>query len=133
MKDTVTLKELLAIVVRRGRFVLTLALVFAVLMGGVQMFRQVSASRQENNSPEKIEERYQEALEDYQIEKENLEKELSDAQRKLDSQQEYNEESLLMRLDPYNKYVTTINLAVTDVEEEAFHQVFQVETTPVEY
>lgn len=133
MKDTVTLKELLAIVVRRGRFVLTLALVFAVLIGGVQTFRQVSASRQEKNSPEKIEERYQEALVDYQIEKENLEKELSNAQRKLESQQEYNEESLLMRLDPYNKYVTTINLAVTDVEEEAFRQVFQVETTPIEY
>lgn len=133
MKDTVTLKELFAIVVRRGKLVLTLALVFALLMGAVQTYRQVSASMKEENSPEKIEERYQDALEQFGKDKENLEKQLEKAKWRLESQQEYNENSLLLRLDPHSKYVTSINLAVTDVEEGAFQQVFRLEATPIDY
>lgn len=133
MKDTVTLKELAAIAVRRGRLIAVLALAFAVLLGGFQAWRLVRAANSEGNSPEKIEERYQKAMEDYEKRREDLEKQRSKAEAQLESQREYNGESLLMRIDPYNKAVTTINLAITGVDEGAFQQVFRLESTPIDF
>lgn len=133
MKDTVTLKELFAIIVRRGKQVVCLMLAFALLLGIVQTGRKIAAAREEYNSPEKIEERYQDALEDYQQNRENLEERLFKAQQQLEGQQEYNDNSLLLEIDPYNKAVTSINFAITDVDTNAFQQVFQIEGTPIDF
>lgn len=133
MKDTVTLKELAAIAVRRGRLAVILVLVFAVLLGGVQAAKQVKAAKSDENSPEKIEERYQEAMVDYLENKADLEKQLARAESQLESQREYNEKSLLMEIDSRNKAVTTVNLAITDIDEGAFQQVFRLEDTPVDF
>lgn len=133
MKDTVTLKELAAITVRRGRLAVILVLVFAVLLGGVQAARQVKAARSDENSPEKIEERYQEAMDGYLEEKADLEEQLARAENQLESQREYNEKSPLMEIDPYNKAVTTVNLAIADIDEGAFEQVFRLEDTPIDF
>lgn len=133
MKDTVTLKELAAIAVRRGRLAVILALILAVLLGGWRARTLFKESKSEDNSPEKIEERYQEALETYENTKGSLEKQITQAESQLESQQEYNEKSLLMEIDPYNKAVTTINFAITDVDEGAFQQVFRLENTPIDF
>ena len=105
MKDTVTLKELFAIIVRRGKQVVCLMLAFALLLGIVQTGRKIAAAREEDNSPEKIEERYQDALENYQQNRENLEERLSKAQQQLEGQQEYNDNSLLLEIDPRLYYL----------------------------
>lgn len=133
MKDTVTLKELAAIAVRRGRTAVILALIFAVLLGGWRGYTQFTAAKDEDNSPEKIEERYQEALKDYESIKEDLEEQLTRAQRHLESQRKYNDESYLMQIDPHNKAITTVNLAIIDVDEGAFQQVFRLEDTPIDF
>lgn len=133
MKDTVTLKELAAIVVRRGRLAVVLALIFALLLGGWRIQGLVKSANSEGNSPEKIEERYQEAMETYEESKADLEEQLSRTEAQLESQREYNEKSLLMEIDSHNKAVTTINLAVTDVDEGAFQQVFRLEDTPIDF
>lgn len=133
MKDTVTLKELAAIAVRRGRLAVILTLVFAALLGGVQAYKQVKAARSNKNSPEKIEERYQKALATYEENKASLEDQLARTQIQLESQREYNDKSLLMEIDPLNKATTTVNLAITDIDEGAFQQVFRLENTPVDF
>lgn len=133
MKDTVTLKELAAITVRRGRLAIILALACAVLLGGWRAYSLIKSSGGEDNSPEKIEERYQDALESYEESKKDLETQLTKAETQLESQREYNDKSFLMEIDPHNKAVTTINLAITDVDEGAFQQVFRLETTPIDF
>lgn len=133
MKDTVTLKELVAIALRRGKLILLLGLVFAVLLGVVHAAQLAVSVSSEENSPEKIEERYQRALETYEIDKKALEEQLDAAQHQLKSQEDYNAESLLMKIDPYDKSVTTINFAITDIDEDAFQQVFRLESTPIDY
>ena len=133
MKDTVTLKELAAIAVRRGRGALILGLIFAVLLGGWRACTLIKASKNEDNSPEKIENRYQESLEVYESSKTRLETQIAQAEAQLESQQEYNDKSLLMEIAPYNKAVTTINVAITDVDEGAFQQVFRLEDTPIDF
>lgn len=133
MKDTVTLKELAAIAVRRGRLAIILALIFALLLGGWRAHGLIAKAKSEENSPEKIEERYQEAMESYAASKEDLEEQLAKAETQLESQREYNSKSFLMEIDPHNKAVTTINLAITDVAEGAFQQVFRLEDTPIDF
>lgn len=133
MKDTVTLKELAAIAVRRGRLAIILALVCALLLGGWQAQRLIKSASSADNSPEKIEERYQKALESYEEKKQDLEEQLVKAEAQLESQREYNDKSFLMEIDPHNKAVTTINLAITDVDEGAFQQVFRLEATPIDF
>lgn len=133
MKDTVTLKELAAIVLRRGKLAVILALAAALLLGGWRAAGLAVKANSDKYSPEKIEERYQEALESYEEGKADLEEQLSRAQAQLESQREYNENSILMEIDPHNKAVTTINLAITDVDEGAFQQVFRLESTPIDF
>lgn len=133
MKDTVTLKELAAIVVRRGPLVLILALVCAMLLGGWRLYDRVKSINSVDNSPEKIEERYQAAMESYQESRADLEEQLSRVEAQLESQREYNDKSFLMEIDSHNKAVTTINLAITDVDEGAFQQVFRLEDTPIDF
>ena len=38
-----------------------------------------------------------------------------------------------MEIDSHNKAVTTINLAITDVDEGAFQQIFRLEATPIDF
>ncbi|MDE6456752.1 MAG: hypothetical protein K2L38_12840, partial [Dysosmobacter sp.] len=133
MKDTVTLKELAAIAVRRGRAAVILALIFALLLGGWRVQGLVKSANSKENSPEKIEERYQEAMKTYEENKEDLETQLSRTEAQLESQREYNDKSFLMEIDSHNKAVTTINVAITDVDEGAFQQVFRLEDTPIDF
>ena len=131
MRDTVTLKELLAIAVRRGKRMLVLCVVFALILGITQAYRQIQASELEENTPEQIEMRYKEALEQYTTEKATLETQLDMLERKLESQQTYDESSLRLKLDPYDMYITSITIAITDVPTEALQaQTILVGTDP---
>ena len=112
MKDTVTLKELIAIAVRRGQLAVILALAFAALMGGWRSYTLFKAANSEDNRPEEIEKRYQETLETYRETEASLKEQLIRAEIKLASQQEYNDKSFLMKIDSNNKAITTINLAI---------------------
>lgn len=132
-EDIVTLKELFALALRRGKFVLCIAVICAILIGSIQISKAVSLAKSDENTEEKIEERYQNALEIYVEQKKSLEKQLAAAKQTLASQQEYNEHSLKMRLDPYNEAVSTISLAITEVNPEVFQQVFLLEETPIDY
>lgn len=133
MEDMLTLKEILAMLIRRGKLLVCMTVAFAVLLGGVQAVKQISAAQKEENSPEKIEDRYQESVEEYKENKESLEYQLSRAEKKSESQKEYNDNSLKMQFDPYNVSVTTISFAITDIDDDAFQMVYQIEGTPVDY
>lgn len=131
-EQEISLTELLAICLRRGKAALITALVFAVLLGGYQCYRQIRASQDEEYSAEKIEERYQDALEAYEKSIEDLEKSIEKTQKQLETRTEYQEKSYLMHIDPYNKYVTTIYFALTDIDEAAWDQL-HYSNTSVDY
>lgn len=133
MKDTVTLKELAAVVIRRGKQMIILALVFALALGGFKLSQWHSKINAPENTDEQIEERYQQAVETYTLQKEQLDLNLQELEKQLHSEQEYKESSMLMGIDPYDKAVTLMNIAITDIEESAFLQVYQIEGTPVDF
>ncbi len=117
------LTELLALCVRKGKALLITALVFAVLLGGWQLRKQIKASQDPEHSEAKIEERYQDAMREYEKETEELERSIDDNEKSLAEKQEYLENSLLMKIDPYNKYETSIYFGFSDIDEAAWDQV----------
>ena len=111
MKDTVTLKELFAIVIRYGKRLVVLAVIFAVLLGA---YRGVSLTKS-NPTGDRLTEAqaaYQQALEQYETEKATLEGQLEMADQILESQRVYMENSVLMNINPQEKYTTTISVAI---------------------
>lgn len=131
MELTTSLSELLAAMIRAWKGICAALLVFALLLGGYQTYRQISRARAPENSPEKIEERYQTALEEYEINKEDLQRSLDNQEKSLASKEEYLENSILLQIDPYDKYVTNIVFTFTDIDESA--QLFRYPNTAADY
>lgn len=123
------LTDMLALCVRKGKAVLAAGLAFAVLLGGWQLYKQIKASRDPEYSEEKIEERYQNAMEEYEKKVEDLEQSIEREKKTLADKQEYLDNSLLMKLDPYNKYVTSIYFGFSDIDEAAWDQVHYSSTS----
>lgn len=133
MKEPISIKEILAVVIKRGMAIVCVALVFAMLLGGLKGFQQLRTVRSAANTQQEVDARNEAALEDYRAQYDLAQSMLEKTQYKLEKLQEYNEESLLMQIDPYNKYRSYAILALTEVEEDAFQQVYQQEGIPVDY
>ena len=131
MDSTISLTDMLAVVIQKWKGICGALLAFALLLGGYQAYKQVSLANDPENSPEKIEERYQTALEDYETQKENLQKTLENQERSLESKEEYLEKSILLQIDPYDKYVANIVFTFSDIDESA--QLFRYPNTAADY
>lgn len=131
MEMTTSLTELLAAMIRAWKGICATLLVFALLLGGYQAYKQISQARAPENSPEKIEERYQTALGEYETEKKNLEDTLKNQENSLESKEDYLENSILFQIDPYNEYVTEIVFTFSDIDESA--QLFRYPNTAADY
>ena len=117
MEETISLKDMLAVVVKQGKKILCFALIAAIIGGGLLLFRQVSEMRKPENSKEQLETNYQTAMSEYEQSKADLEERLADAKFKQERQKKYNDESILMTFDPYNLVVNTIILSVTGTDD----------------
>jgi len=133
MEDTIRLTELLAAMIRAWKKVCAVALVFAMLLGAFQLYRQVSLAHDDENSPEKIEERYQEALSSFEEEKEDMEEQLASQEKSLRSKRAYLENSILLNIDPYDKYTSYLIFAITDIDGSGFQQLYHYPETPADY
>lgn len=116
MREPISLKEILAALIRKGTFLLGMALILGVLLGGYKFLQlQVEAGKPEN-SPEKIEQKRENALAVWQEEKKSLEDDLQKARKNLQLQEEYCENSALMQMNPYDTAKCTIILSITGLE-----------------
>ena len=130
-EETISLQELFAAMIRAWKGILVTMLVFALLLGGYQAYRQISLARNPDNSSEKIEERYQTALKEYEIEKDKLQRTLNEQEISLASKEEYLEKGLLFQIDPYDEYVTNIIFTFSDIDESA--EPFRYPNTAADY
>ncbi|MFR6395228.1 MAG: hypothetical protein ACLUNQ_09245 [Oscillospiraceae bacterium] len=104
------MKELFALLVRRCRAVLLTALIFAVLLGGVQAFRASRSNSDESDvsAEEKIASQYADLA--------ALKQQLTTTKAKVASLQEYVVQAPLMEIDPYRVYTTTMLIGLTPAE-----------------
>ena len=123
---TVRLNELLAVIIKGGRLVIIVALVAAILMGSYgALWYYVLA--------EDPDEEYRILLEDYELQKHNLQTAIERDNKNIENQQEYIDKSLLMKIDPYNKYTTSITFAISGIDTGAIKDSFSALETPVSY
>ena len=110
MAETMNMKELFALLVRRCRAVLLTALIFAVLLGGVQAFRASRSNSDESDvsAEEKIASQYADLA--------ALKQQLTTTKAKVASLQEYVVQAPLMEIDPYRVYTTTMLIGSTPAE-----------------
>lgn len=110
MAETMNMKELFALLVRRCRAVLLTALIFAVLLGGVQAFRTSRSNSDESDvsAEEKIASQYADLA--------ALKQQLTTTKAKVASLQEYFVQAPLMEIDPYRVYTTTMLIGLTPAE-----------------
>lgn len=110
MAETMNMKELFALLVRRCRAVLLTALIFAVLLGGMQAFRTSRSNSDESDvsAEEKIASQYADLA--------ALKQQLTTTKAKVASLQEYVVQAPLMEIDPYRVYTTTMLIGLTPAE-----------------
>lgn len=110
MAETMNMKELFALLVRRCRAVLLTALIFAVLLGGVQTFRTSRSNSDESDvsAEEQIASQYADLA--------ALKQQLTTTKAKVASLQEYVVQAPLMEIDPYRVYTTTMLIGLTPAE-----------------
>ena len=116
MREPISLKEILAALIRKGTFLLWMALILGILLGGYKFLQLRAEAGKPENAPEKIEQRREAAQAEWQDKKEQLEKELEKAKKDLELQEEYCENSILMQVNPYDTAKCTIIVSITGLE-----------------
>lgn len=107
----INLVTLLFKVCQRWRVLLIVATVAAVAIGGTKLAMNIQGLY----DPEKMEERnalYRDTLGLYEAEGEALERRMEENQRSLRLQSDYNDKSMLMKVDPGNEWVGSMNLYI---------------------
>lgn len=118
MKDTVTLKELTILVIRRIKVCLCVAIIFALLFGSLKMTAQISAMKSPDNTAEKVEALYAAELEEYQESLFILKSEYEHKKNQLEAATDYQNKSLLYKIDPSNQVVSQSILSAANLERE---------------
>lgn len=110
-EDEISLVDLLFKVCQKWRVLLIVAAVAAVAVGGTKLAMNIQGL----NDEEKMEELnavYRDALASYEAEGEALERRMEENQRNLQLQTDYNDKSVLMKVDPQNEWVASTNLYI---------------------
>ena len=106
---TVNLRNLFFRVLKRWRLLLVL-LVLGLLLGAA--FKYVQGRLGAKSSPE-AEKEYEAQVKEYEVQKANCEWAVKDARESLDAYQNYLDQSVLARLDPYNVPTAEARLIVS--------------------
>lgn len=126
MSDSVTFPELLAVIIQNVRKVIACALVFALLLGAYGVLWYYVLAENPN-------EEYEVALADYEMTVLNLETTIERTSMDLMHQTEYNEQSHLMQIDPYNRVSSVLMIAISNIDTSGLTETFAAYETPISY
>lgn len=110
-EQEIDLKDLMFAVLRKWRLILAAAILFAVLLGGFKVVKGFGQMRDEAYVAEN-QKAYAESMEQYEMTKGRLEKEIENIETNIQDQQNYRENSILMNINPYDVYVETVSYYV---------------------
>lgn len=122
---TISLADLLAVLVRKGKKIILVGVLFAVLLGAFKgIILQSRLNDESHIAWDEVE---------YEQRVAALEHSIEATQQKVKHQQDYIAQSLWMQVDPYNKYVAQYYFAISDVDEKSLDMEFSIEETPLDY
>ena len=107
----IDLKDLMFAILRRWRTVLSVAVVLAVLLGGLKGFKALQTAKDTKVQQERMED-YQRELDSYTTAKESGEREIENINDDIQAQQTYMDESVLMNMSPYDVCEATADLFI---------------------
>ncbi len=122
MREPISLKELLAILIKKGTFIICLTLIVALVLGGYKGYSQLQQFKLPENTLEAREKAYRDAMTLYEFDKADLERGLLRNQVLLERQNMYMEKSVLMHIDPLNTAVSTTVYTVTGADDPFLSQ-----------
>lgn len=111
-EQEIDLKDLMFAVLRKWRPIIVIAIIFAFLLGA---FKTVKGIQQlgDEEFVKKNQQTYDMNMDQYTSTKARLEKEITNLQENIESQQEYKEKSILMNINPYDEYVETATFYIS--------------------
>lgn len=120
----ISIKDLAAILIRKGKSIVLLGVVFALLLGGFQGGLVWKASLAPEASLDQLE---------YEQELMKLEHTIEGAMQNLSDKEEYLDNSIWMQIDPHNKHTAEVYFSITGVDEIAADMIFGDAITPMDY
>lgn len=107
----IDMREVFAYIARKFKTVLLWGVVFMLVMGGYRVYQNIKAPEDESTFAAKQAE-YEASLDLYYAQKEAYEAEIENINDQLNSEREYQENFVLMSIDPYNEYRDTVTYYV---------------------
>ena len=123
-EQEVDLKDLILAILRRWRSIIVVGILMAVVMGG---YAAVSGSRAGAGESED-EQTYEDALALYESEKAGLEMEIENLEMTLKGLSAYQENSLLMKISPYNKPVASAEVYIDAADSQVMRSLAKAYT-----
>lgn len=115
MNDTyeqeIDLKDLLFFILHKWRMVLGIAIIMAILVGGFKFGKGLLEHRDEEYVAE-VQEQYENDIDDYEQTMSGLERDIENLTANIEYEEAYQENSVLLQIDPYNKWVASADIFI---------------------
>lgn len=107
----INLKDLFFHVLQKWRSIIIFAVILAVLLGGMKMLPGLSSLKNTEYLAQQ-QEAFEESKKVYETQKAGLDQQIENIQKNLENMNEYQEQSVLMSISPYNKPVAHADIYV---------------------
>ncbi len=107
----INLKGLMFAVFRRWRPIMLVAFTFAILLGGFKLGKELMYQRDEAFVAD-LKEQYEGDLKKYEQSKKGYERDIKNFTSSIAYQENYKENSILLKTDPYNKAIASVDVFV---------------------
>ena len=114
-EQEIDLKDLMFTVLRRWRSIILIAFVLAILFGGYKCGKELMNQGNEEFVTD-LKEQYENDLEKYEQSKKGYERDINNLTASITYQEKYKENSILLKVDPYNKGTASIDVFVRMLE-----------------
>lgn len=139
MKSSLSIKELIAVIIRHGRTAVILMLVCGLLAGAYKARALVSEAKSYSEQAfdaEVLDEEYRVSLEEYYREKASLDTSLKNCRNRLRGILQYNDASILAKVNPYEEWVTGMTFVITPAgagDSDAEQRIFLINQAVNQY
>lgn len=119
MKEPISIKELVAIILKRGKLIICMALIGAILAGGAKGYKELQTARLPQYSEEVIEQNYIQEMNEYEEQKKVLIEELGYLEAHLEYIEAYSKTSILLQIPSWQ---TPTNVITFTIEKDSSSQ-----------
>ena len=110
----VTMRDLFFYILRKWRIIVMMGFGCAFFFGACRGVN-LSMMIQSDDYIAKENARYEETIEDWEAETEELDREIKNIEKKLKEKEQYQKQSILMAIDPYNSWIASADICISGV------------------